>query len=304
MGWFFNRNKPKSEERRSSLRKDEYSFRRSRTLTGTSSTKVSAAAEPRSHLKTDRLKKHDLWQLQLRVIRWLLLLGICAAIVVFAAINYIRTIDVQVSQPSASQPAINVYQKDIGQYFSSHLFERFGFLLNPTQLNQFLQSQHTEIASVGVDRAWYGGQVRFKIAFRRPLLMWQVANQRFYVDDKGVAFTYNHFTDAIITVSDQSGVVPDAHGAIASKRFVRFLGKLVFSVNGVGKGQVSDVIIPPSTREIDLKLAGRGYIIKTQIDRDPAQQGEDIKRALDYFDSHNITPQYVDVRLASKAFYK
>lgn len=304
MGWLFKRNKPKSGERRPTSGKDDYSFRRSRTLTGTSSTKVQAAAEPRSHLKTDRLKKHDFWQLRLQIVRWLLFMALAAGLIAFGMVNYIKTIEVRPSQPSASQPAIGVYQQDIAKYFAAHMFERFGFLLSSVQLSQFLQSQHTEIASVTVDRDWYGGHVRFKVTFRRPLLMWQVANQKFYVDDKGVAFTYNHFADAIITVSDQSGVVPDAHGAIASKRFVRFLGKLVSSVNGVGKGRVSDVIIPPSTREIDLKLAGRGYIIKTHIDRDPAQQGEDIKRALDYFDSHNITPQYVDVRLASKAFYK
>lgn len=303
--WF---KKQKKSKRVASLAEGQegYAFRRSRTLTGSSSQKVTAAASQQSQLKTDRLKLHELRQLHLRAVRLLGIVALGIVALAFIIASYIGEAPIRTTQTQSGhiRPPISDYQKTIAEYFGQHPFERFSFLLNTAQLENFMRAKHIELLGVGTKKTWYGGKTSFSVRFRQPLLLWQVRDQRFYVDDRGVAFTYNYFADPTTTITDQSGVNPDVNGAIASKRFIRFLGKLVAAVNAEGVGKVSAVVIPAAAREVDIRLEGRDYPIKTHIDRDPLQQADDIKNTLRYFDAHHIVAQYVDVRVASRAFYK
>lgn len=284
---------------------DDYAFRRSRTLTGTTSSKVAPSAESRSQLKTPRLKEHELRQQRSRAAKTLLLILACMGVIALVIANYIGDFAITYTQQSqGAQPKTSQYQETIKQYFSQHPFERFGFSLDDNRVEQFLKQQHSEIATVTISRDWYGGNVQFGLSFRQGILVWQVGAQRYYVDNQGVAFTYDHFGGQLVAVTDQSGISPDTGNSVASRRFILFLGRMVGAVNAGGKGKVVGVIIPPSTRQIDLRLEGRDYPIKTHIDRDPLQQAEDIIQALAYFDEKKIKPEYIDVRVGGKAFYK
>lgn len=283
---------------------NDYVFRRSRTLTGSVSTQVAAPAAARGQLKTDRLKLHELKAHRRKLLRMLGVVLVIIAFIGFLLANFIMTPGVVASQQSAKQLQVQPYQQSIYDYFADHPMERFGFLLNATNLERFIKQKHTEIQTLSVERDWYGGNVRVDMFFRAPLLVWKTGNQQFYVDNQGIAFTYNHFAEPAVAVTDQTGLTPDQSGAVASTRFIRFLGRMVGAVNDYGKGKVVAIIIPPSTREIDLRLQGRDYPIKTNSDRDPLQQAEDVATALTHLDQKGIKPQYVDLRVAHKAFYK
>lgn len=282
---------------------DVYAFRRSRTLTGTTSSRVATSAESRGQLKTERLKLHENRQFRRKFMRVLAIVALVALILVYIAFNYIGSVPVTYTQPGTSPP-VSAYMQSAHEYLAAHPLQRFGFSIDARQLESFLQAQHPEITAASLSKAWYGGQSALSVIFRRPLVVWRSRTQTFFVDSEGIAFGYNHFTSPLVTVTDQSGITPDQNQAIASARFIRFLGLLVADVNAIGKGAVASVIIPPATREVDLKLAGRSTLFKTHIDRDPKQQAEDIKRSLDFFDARRVTPQYLDVRVAGKAFYQ
>jgi hypothetical protein len=221
----------------------------------------------------------------------------------FLLVNYISVPSIRFIQPG-KQPNSREYQQTLYAYFADHPLERFGFLLRGEDVSDFFMKKHPEARAMRIEKAWYGGQVAFAVFFRQPLLVWQSADKRFYVDDQGIAFRYNHFAEPAVAVTDQSGIPPTSSGAVASSRFIQFLGRMVGALNGYGKGKVVSVAIPSSARQIDLKLAGRDYSIKTHIDRDPLQQAEDIANALRYFDDRGIKPQYIDVRVAHKAYYR
>lgn len=281
-----------------------YVFRRSRTLTGTTSSKVAPSAESRSQLKTTRLQVHELHQFRRRVLRILAVVAVCVALLSYAMVTYIAAIPLQYTQPAGS-PRSATYQQTIAQYFAKHPLERFGFSLNRAQLARDVQAAHPEIMSLDADRSWYGGNTVFVVQFRQPLLVWETAGNRFYVDGQGVAFGYDHFGGKYVSVRDQSGISPQASGgSVASNRFINFLGKMVGAVNAGGRGVVTDVIIPASTREVNLKVQGRGYPIKTHTDRDPLKQAEDILNALKWMDEKKLTPEYIDVRVEGKAYFK
>lgn len=283
---------------------NDYVFRRSRTLTGSASTEVTAPAAKRGQLKTDRLKLHELKAHRRKILRMLGVVSLILACLAFMLANFILTPNIVAVQTGTKQPPTQGYQESMYSYFADHPLERFGFLLNDSGLESHLKNKHTEVASLAVERDWYGGNVRVGVFFRQPLLVWKTGQQQFYVDNQGIAFTYNHFAEPTVAVTDQTGLPPDQSGAVASTRFIRFLGRMVGAVNDYKKGKVVAVIIPPSTRQIDLKLEGREYPIKTNSDRDPLQQAEDIATALTHLDQKGIKPQYVDLRVAHRAYYK
>ncbi|HEU5187296.1 MAG TPA: hypothetical protein VFT87_02210 [Candidatus Saccharimonadales bacterium] len=279
-------------------------FRRSRTLTGTTSPQVNPSAQKRGQLKTDRLKAHERQQVRQRVLRFLLAIGCGAGVLWYLGAVFIWTPRVTFAEGTHT-PASADYQRSIVQILSQPLSERFGFLLPPGKLQAELIKRHSEIKEVLVTRSWYGGEADFRLVFRKPILVWQTGGQRFYVDDQGVAFTYNHFAEPGVVVTDESGIPPEAiGGAVASSRFIRFLGQMVGAVDQYGKGRVTSIIIPSSAREIVLRLEGREFPIRTHIDRDPLEQAEDVAAALTHLDAHKVKPAYLDVRVAHKAFYK
>lgn len=300
----FRRKKDPIRNPRTGLEDQGYVFRRSRTLTGTTSEKVAASAQARSQLKTTRLQTHELHQFRNRILHILVAVVAAVAVLSYMVAVYIGGFKIVYPQPGGS-PQTTPYQQTIQHYFAKHPMERFGFSINRKQFVSDVVAAHPELLSVDIDKNWYGGNVAFVLQFRRPLLVWEAGGHRFYVDGQGVAFEYDHFGGTYVSVSDQSGISPStAGGSVASNRFINFLGKMVGAVNAGGKGNVTDIIIPASTREVDLKLQGRGYPIKTHTDRDPLKQAEDIINALKWFDDKKITPQYVDVRVEGKSYFR
>lgn len=300
---WFKKSKEPTRQPRLLEGQNDYVFRRSRTLTGSISPEVSATVEHHGHLKTDRLKLHELKAHRRSLLRLLGVVLLVIAGLSFLVANFIISPGIVAGQPG-NQLNAKAYQDSMLKYFDDHPMQRFGFLLEASTLQSKLKSDHPEISSTTVERDWYGGNVRVSLFFRQPLLVWRTGAKQFYVDTQGIAFSYNHFAEPTVAVTDQTGLPPDQSGAVASTRFIRFLGRMVGAVNDYKMGKVVSVVIPPSTREIDLKLEGRDYPIKTNSDRDPLQQAEDVANTLAYLDKHSIKPQYVDARVAHKAFYK
>ncbi len=268
MGWW-----PKTKQAKKTRQpqlmagQDDYIFRRSRTLTGSISSKIRSAAPTTStHLKSARHKLHELYEVRLRILKSLAWCVFVVGILGFLMLNYVGNFRIGYAQQGSGGvlSQTTAYQTSLGHYFDMHPLERFGFALDMKQLQSYMTQQHSELMSFIVNRAWYGGGVSFAATFRRPILVWQTVSQRFYVDSDGVAFLYNYLPAQLVSVVDQSGITPSSGTSVASRHFIYFLGKMVGALNKGNAGQVNTVTIPASTREIDVKLQGRGYSIKTR----------------------------------------
>lgn len=280
---------------------DDYIFRRSRTITGTKAEGVATSASARSQFKTDRIKQMERKGRNRKIFRLIAVGALVLACAVLVVLNLIFDHPKIKGAPDAQ---VANYQKSINKYLAAHPLERLTFLLQQDQLLKSVVIEYPEVKTLSFSHDWYGGNVEFLITYRTPLIVWKTADKKFYVDASGIAFTYNSFAEPTLEVVDQSGVAPDQSGVVASTKFIRFLGQIVGAVNTYNKGTVTSVIIPRAAKEVDLKLQGREYIIKTNTDRDPLQEAEDINNMLTYFDQRGIVPQYADARVAHKAFYK
>jgi hypothetical protein len=178
------------------------------------------------------------------------------------------------------------------------------FLVDEDHLNEYVQARVPEIASIKTGGAAGFGKSTFTIMMREPIAGWSMGNKQQYVDSTGTPFSRNYFASPSVQIVDKSGVQVQAGQAVASSRFLGFVGRAV----GIAKTQgykVVEVIIPhDTTRQVELRLEGIGYPVKLSIDRGAGEQIEDMGRALRWLSGHGQSPEYLDVRVSGKAFYR
>ena len=148
------------------------------------------------------------------------------------------------------------------------------------------------------------GASTINLEFRRPAIVWQTGNTRLYVDDTGVAFTRNYYAEPTVSIVDQSGIGTQDNKVLASNRFLAFIGMVVGRMNANGH-TVTQVALPAgTTRQIAVSVATVPYPIKYSVDRPVGEQVEDAVRAMAHLSDKGITPEYLDVRVSGKAYYK
>ncbi len=286
---------------------DDISFRRSRTLQGTTSSNVKAANQKRAELKSDRLKKQEQHRRRRIITTALITLAVLILSVWYLISQYTVDIGTITYTPETSRaPDDELYKKEINDYFSVRPAERFRFAINDTALTQFVSLSLPEVKNISED----GGQANktdFKIQLRQPIASWKTGDTQSFVDDEGVSFTNNYYSNPNVVITDNTGASNSEQPgkAVVSERFLRFLGRLVALTNKSGLGEVTEASLPKNTaREIDIKIKGKPYYIKTHIDRDPAATVEDIKRVVGFLEQKKVTPVYIDVRVNGRAFYR
>ncbi len=301
-----NNSKSDSKQRQPTLMagQDSYSFRRSRTLTGSMSSDVTTVAEKNSQLQSPRLKTHQLHRYRQGIIATLTI-----SLVVIAGLSWIVgqfiivPNDFTYTQQLNAQPPSQSYAQTIQKYFKKNPTQQFLFQLDRDGITRSLTEKHPEVKAVLVEKLQFGN-FDIAVTLRQPVLSWQSGDKQLYVDDSGTAFKDNYFLEPKVSVEDQSGIKIDNANSVASGRFIRFLGQIVSGINTSGL-VITKIIIPTgTTREVDLQLDQRRYLVKTHIDRDPAVQAQDVINAVRYLEGKGITPLYLDARVAGKAYYK
>ncbi len=282
---------------------EAYAFRRSRTMTGSSSDAVRAVAETHADLQSDRLKHHTLKGQQRRILVYLSATTVVIGVIVTLLNNFILSASVQ-SISGVSSSVLTVYQQAVNEYLSSHPNERFSLSLRAEALSRAVQKQFPEVASVKLTVQPWLQPATASIVLRSPIASWTIGTTKYYIDEHGAAFQHNYGVEPALHVEDKTGIDPNSAGAVASGRMIHFIGRLVFLLGNSGY-TVEKIELPPNTsREVDVRLPERGYVIKTNLDRDPAGQVADIVSAVKFLDGKGLRPVYADVRVASRLYYK
>lgn len=280
-----------------------YAFRRNRTITGSASSRIASANESGADLKSPRVQAHELAKKR-RNIGGTLLFVLACSLGLFALVFQFTADPVVRITGDASIKPDDVYEKVIQDYLGAQPAERLRFLLNEENLTDYLQRKAPEVQTVDVEGASGFGTSTFALTMRAPIAGWNVGGKQRYVDASGVAFTRNYFAAPAVQIIDKSGIQVAPGQAIASNRFLGFVGQVV----GLARAQsytVTQVIIPEATtRQVELRLRDIEYPIKFSVDRPAGEQVEDMTRAIQWMIARSIKPEYVDVRVSGKAYYR
>lgn len=282
---------------------NRYSFRRNRTLTGSLSSDIGSANEGNAELKSPRVHSHHLRKHRRHAFSALLAVMAVAGILSFLLLQSIVRVQVTAD---IKLPDPTMYESRIHGYLLSHPLERFRFSLNVNSLVAYLQAHDMpEVESISSDIKPDGiGGAMLRVVFRKPVVLWQTASTRLYVDSSGNSFKLNHHSEPAVQVVDQTGIQSQDNQVLASDRFIAFIGRVVGRMQDNGL-TVSEVILPAdTTRQVQVRATGVDYPIKFSVDRPAGEQAEDAARAIRYLQQNGIIPEYLDIRISGRAFYK
>lgn len=303
----FRRSKQDIPERRRLARQDydegAQAFKRGRTLTGSASSHVRTPSESRADLKSSRVQLHELTRKRRRMAS--ALAGVLALMfVVYGATTQYTAKPVIQASPDASISLDDSYKNTIDKYLDSHINERLRLFTNMSRLTSHVQSAHPEVKSVEQGKAVGYGESLYRVVFREPIASWNVDGQRLYVDDEGVPFDRNHFAPPELRITDDSGLSALSGQTVMSNRFMSFIGQVI-SLSKKQGYTVTGIVIPEGmTRQVDVSLKGVKYPFKFSSDRPAGEGVEDMIRALEWMRSKRLSPEYVDVRVSGRAFYR
>lgn len=303
----FSKKKPDLPRRRQSdalndSLDERYTFRRNQTLTGSASARVVTANDMSAQIRSPRAHAHELARRRQYVgsILFVTLLG--CVLLGFLIMQFTASVTVRSSE--LTMQLDDRYSRDIEDYFNRQPIERLRFLLREDRLLAYLQSVAPEVAKVDVEGSVGYGNTAFALTMREPIVAWNINNNRQYVDTSGTAFTRNYYADPKVQVVDESGIQISGGETVASNRFLGFIGRVVGLAKSSGY-TVTDVILPRGmTREVDIKLEGVGYPIRFSVDRPAGEQIEDMDRALTWLTANSQNPEYLDVRVSRRSYYK
>lgn len=280
-------------------------YRRGSTMPGSTTHTLKEARAHALHQATPREKMHRLASLRRKLI--VTLVTSLSVILVLGVLlqQFTASVVVEVAGIARSDESSNQYEQSLQRYFSRNPLERLRFNIDQHAMTSFIHSEHPEVESV-VSEGYDGlATSRFQVELRTPVVSWQVDDKVYYVDRYGVSFEKNMYAQPSVKIIDNSGVDYTSGTAIASERFLNFVGQAVARAQDDAGVTVTEVSIPAGTsRQVALTLKGYSYEIIMSIDRSVGEQIEDMGRVVRHFEAQGREPQYVDLRVKGKAFFR
>lgn len=212
------------------------------------------------------------------------------------------SLSIQTPSPASAEQT-ELYQKMLVDYYNSRPTERFRPLLDQETLAAYFLERAPEVKNIRIEQAGILSS-SVKLTFRQALAQWVVDGQTYYVDESGVIFSRNYDQSPRLSVQDRSGALISGGQEVAHRRFLIFLGQAVSAFAGQNL-TVSEIILPEDTvRQAHFKLEGHSFLVKMSIDRSAEAQAEQAAKSIQYISERGMRPEYIDIRVNQRVFYR
>lgn len=279
-------------------------FRRGRTLTGSMSSQVHTPSEARADLKSSRVQAHALVRKRRRLTGIFVVVSL-VAVGLYVLINQFTAHAVVQASPDPSLQLDTVYAETIDDYLGNHIGERWRLFTNTSRLTKYVQATAPEVKSVTLRGSAGFGESLFELTFREPIASWDINNRQLYVDENGIPFSRNYFSSPSLNITDQSGMATTLSGqSVMSNRFMSYIGQVIGLTAKQGYAVESIVIPEGMTRQITVYVKGVTYPFKFSSDRPAGEGVDDMVKTIKWMETKQLTPEYVDVRVSGKVFYR
>lgn len=284
---------------------DRYAFRRNRTITGSSSARIASSTELNADLRSPRAHAHHLTTLRRRLLVYFLAVMSVSFVLYLLVSQLTASMSLSVTGAELLPKEDRIaYTATLDEYYAARPIERLRFLLNQDELLSHMQATHPELKHIRVESGDQLGDASVVLEARHAIARWSIDGNNRYVDEEGVVFARNYFKRPTLQIIDNSGIHASSTQAVASNRFLGFVGRVIASSKKQGL-EITKVTIPTlTTRQVAVNLKGRHPYYKFSIDRSVGQQVEDMARIDGFMRKQGIAATYVDVRIEGKAFYR
>jgi len=243
-----------------------------------------------------------------------LLPAIIALVVIIGSILYSFTLG---SRPSVTtlqnQPSpyhdTEVYADAADELLRSHIRNRTKFTVQTPDVEQALLDRFPELQDAVLRLPVLGRTPTLVLEIRQPALLLSAANKTYVLDKNGIATREAKDLGAatkegLPSVQDQSGLSVKLGQQVLTRETVQFVLDAVYLLREQSL-TVESLTLPVSINELDIRLSGLPYFIKTDTSTDIRQQIGGFVATKEFLAEQGIVPsEYIDVRVEEKVFYK
>lgn len=236
------------------------------------------------------------------------LVFVCAFVYVLLLSSDPRVVIEQ--QPGIVQRDASVYESGVRAEWNKSFRNRTKFTTSTTQTRQEILDNYPELSDVRVQLPLVGRRATIVLVPAAPALQIQAQNGVFYVDVHGKALvdtSHVERVDSVPTVQDDTVLTVDPGKTVLPQSQVAYIVQLVTELKAADLEVQSLTLSDTSANQLDIRLTGQKYYIKTQMETD-----SDVRQVVGAYlatskklESDGIRPgEYIDVRIPDKVFYK
>lgn len=197
-------------------------------------------------------------------------------------------------------PVLALEQMAQGVTNSSPLNDNLLTLSN-TRLKQAMLRQEPQLADVRLVRRWPHGLL-LRVTEKELALNWR-SGERTYLVDSGGSVVGEGENSRLVQVTDETGLSVSIGDRVVPSRFVGFVTELTAAAGDLPLKLVA-IRIATSTSEV-VGATDRPFVVKFATTRSARGQVRDLKLVLAELKQLGKTPaEYIDLRVAGKAYYK
>lgn len=174
--------------------------------------------------------------------------------------------------------------------------------LDSEELVSKLQQGDPLLRSVEVRRNWLHG-ITVSAILKQPSLGWSSGNQKYLLDRDGTVIGMLAAGSTIPVVVDGSNLPVQLGQRVVTTRFVNFVAGVTQALAAEGIG-VSGLDVKDTTLDLNVST-NKGYRLIFDTSRPVADEIADLKAVRTLLATQHKTPgEYIDLRIAGKAYYR
>ncbi len=240
-----------------------------------------------------------------------------AILMIIASIFYLAILDVSNPQViTLAQTTPNIlrdnddYRKGFSGILSQDILNRSKLTIDTEKAAKQLEEAYPELEKVNIILPLVGKRPVVQISPAKPALALKTAQGVFVVGSNGKVLTgvdqlNTEQTKDLIFVEDKIATNIKPGSTVLPLSTIKFIQQLQLQMQAKQLA-IESITLPVVANELHLKLEGKQYIIKFDLQNDVLQQAGSYFALSDYLakNSQADPAQYIDVRIGERAYYK
>lgn len=203
----------------------------------------------------------------------------------------------------------NGYIEAVEEILKSQPAYRTKLTVNTGEVEQALLERFPELSAAALRLPILGRRPSLVLDISPPALIITSGNRSYVLNGSGRAVSELSNLDPetkkdLLVLSDQSGLNLSVGKQAVTSETIGFIMMVAAQLKAQSIS-ISQLTLPTSANELDIRLSGENYFIKTDVSGDARKQIGSYLAVRDYLNQRGQKPaEYVDVRVEEKVFYK
>ncbi|HSH18431.1 MAG TPA: hypothetical protein VK978_03530, partial [Candidatus Saccharimonadales bacterium] len=240
--------------------------------------------------------------------------GVCSGLLGLAAVNVLSgppKVQLVTANGSAYfMQAPEAYATTAARTMDGSVLNKNKLTIDTGKISQELARNYPEIKTATVVLPLVGTQPTVYIEPYRPsFILITTSSSAYLLDENGRALvSTSQITDtgelSVPTVQDKSGLAVKLGDQVLARATVGFVEQ-VLAVLESQDVEISSLVLPPGSSEVDIAIAGKPYVGKFNLQGDARLQAGTFMATKRKLEAAKVTPgQYIDVRVPERAYIR